>query len=100
MVDGKEVSKDTLYSIMNDEANPNRIKTVSILRSDAALSIYGEKGKHGVYDIELLPNADNHFRITKTQAKFKTKTEHFLNRTLSPVLADFPFVVYMMVRNH
>ena len=77
LVDGKEVSKDTLYSIMNDEANPNRIKTVSILRSDAALSIYGEKGKHGVYDIELLPNADNHFRITKTQAKFKTKTGSF-----------------------
>jgi len=77
LVDGKEVSKDTLYSIMNDEANPNRIKTVSILRSDAALSTYGEKGKNGVLDIKLLPDEDNHFKMTKTQAKFKTKTASF-----------------------
>ena len=90
LVDGKEVSKDTLYSIMNDEANPNRIKTVSILRSDAALSIYGEKGKHGVYDIELLPNADNHFRITKTQAKFKTKTESFPKQNSVPGIGGLP----------
>ena len=90
LVDGKEVSKDTLYSIMNDEANPNRIKTVSILRSDAALSIYGEKGKHGVYDIELLPNADNHFRITKTQAKFKTKTGSFPKQNSVPGIGGFP----------
>ena len=90
LVDGKEVSKDTLYSIMNDEANPNRIKTVSILRSDAALSIYGEKGKHGVYDIELLPNADNHFRITKTQAKFKTKTGSFPKQNSVPGIGGLP----------
>ena len=90
LVDGKEISKDTLYSIMNDEANPNRIKTVSILRSDAALSIYGEKGKHGVYDIELLPNADNHFRITKTQAKFKTKTESFPKQNSVPGIGGLP----------
>ena len=90
LVDGKEVSKDTLYSIMNDEANPNRIKTVSILRSDAALSIYGEKGKHGVYDIELLPNADNHFRITKTQAKFKTKTGSFPKLNSVPGIGGLP----------
>ena len=90
LVDGKEVSKDTLYSIMNDEANSNRIKTVSILRSDAALSIYGEKGKHGVYDIELLPNADNHFRITKTQAKFKTKTGSFPKQNSVPGIGGLP----------
>ena len=90
LVDGKEISKDTLYSIMNDEANPNRIKTVSILRSDAALSIYGEKGKHGVYDIELLPNADNHFRITKTQAKFKTKTGSFPKQNSVPGIGGLP----------
>ena len=90
LVDGKEVSKDTLYLIMNDEANPNRIKTVSILRSDAALSIYGEKGKHGVYDIELLPNADNHFRITKTQAKFKTKTGSFPKQNSVPGIGGLP----------
>lgn len=90
LVDGKEISKDTLYSIMNDEANPNRIKTVSILRSDAALSIYGEKGKHGVYDIELLPNADNHFRITKTQAKFKIKTESFPKQNSVPGIGGLP----------
>ena len=90
LVDGKEVSKDKLYSIMNDEANPNRIKTVSILRSDAALSIYGEKGKHGVYDIELLPNADNHFRITKTQAKFKTKTGSFPKLNSVPGIGGLP----------
>ena len=90
LVDGKEISKDTLYSIMNDEANPNRIKTVSILRSDAALSIYGEKGKHGVYDIELLPNADNHFRITKTQAKFKTKTGSFPKLNSVPGIGGLP----------
>ena len=90
LVDGKEVSKDTLYSIMNDEVNPNRIKTVSILRSDAALSIYGEKGKHGVYDIELLPNADNHFRITKTQAKFKTKTGSFPKQNSVPGIGGLP----------
>ena len=90
LVDGKEVSKDTLYSIMNDEANPNRIKTVSILRSDAALSTYGEKGKHGVYDIELLPNTDNHFRITKTQAKFKTKTESFPKLNSVPGIGGLP----------
>ena len=90
LVDGKEVSKDTLYSIMNDEAIPNRIKTVSILRSDAALSIYGEKGKHGVYDIELLPNADNHFRITKTQAKFKTKTGSFPKLNSVPGIGGLP----------
>ena len=90
LVDGKEVSKDTLYSIMNDEANPNRIKTVSILRSDAALSIYGEKGKHGVYVIELLPNADNHFRITKTQAKFKTKTGSFPKLNSVPGIGGLP----------
>ena len=90
LVDGKEVSKDTLYSIMNDEANSNRIKTVSILRSDAALSIYGEKGKHGVYDIELLPNADNHFRITKTQAKFKTKTGSFPKQNSIPGIGGLP----------
>ena len=90
LVDGKEVSKDTLYSIMNDEANPNRIKTVSILRSDAALSTYGEKGKHGVYDIELLPNTDNHFRITKTQAKFNTKTESFPKLNSVPGIGGLP----------
>ncbi len=90
LVDGKEVSKDTLYSIMNDEANPNRIKTVSILRSDAALSTYGEKGKHGVYDIELLPNTGNHFRITKTQTKFKTKTESFPKLNSVPGIGGLP----------
>ena len=40
-------------------------------RTAKALTSYGEKGKNGGVATKLLPDEDNHFKITKTQAKIK-----------------------------
>jgi len=43
MLDGKEVSKRQYEAV-----NPNSISTVSILKDQSAIAVFGEKGKNGV----------------------------------------------------
>ncbi|MFS4445321.1 TonB family protein [Maribacter sp. 2307UL18-2] len=47
-VDGKEVSKEELNMI-----NPDAIESMSVLKGEAAQTVYGEKGKNGVVQITL-----------------------------------------------
>lgn len=48
LIDGKEISNDELKSI-----NPDQIESVSVLKDDSAVKLYGDKGKDGVVIIEL-----------------------------------------------
>lgn len=47
-VDGKEVSKEELNMI-----NPQDIESMSVLKGEAAQTVYGEKGKNGVVQVTL-----------------------------------------------
>ena len=46
VVDGKEVSK-------GDDIHPDTIESISVLKGESAVKIYGEKGKDGVVVISL-----------------------------------------------
>ena len=73
LVNGKEVPKDTLDALLGTDVGSEKIKAVTLLEKRAAVSVYGDKGKHGILNIQLLPDENNHFKITKTQAKIRTK---------------------------
>jgi len=48
ILDKKEISAKEMESI-----DPNSIKAINVLKSEAAIEIYGEKGKNGVVVITL-----------------------------------------------
>lgn len=48
IIDGKESSKDQLTKI-----DASKIKQISVLKDDAAIKTYGDKGKNGVIIVEL-----------------------------------------------
>ena len=50
VIDGKEVLEPNALS----KISPDRIKSFSVLKSEAALEAYGEKAKNGVILIDLL----------------------------------------------
>jgi len=48
ILDKKEITAKEMESI-----DPNSIKAINVLKSEAAIEIYGEKGKNGVVVITL-----------------------------------------------
>ncbi|KAB4886100.1 TonB-dependent receptor plug domain-containing protein [Bacteroides thetaiotaomicron] len=64
-------AKDVSNIISGDSLKKLVVTGDSILKEKGTISIYGEKGKNGVLATKLLPDEDNHFKITKTQAKIK-----------------------------
>ena len=50
-IDGKESTKDKLNTI-----NPNDIESISVLKDEAAINVYGEKGKNGVIQVTTKKN--------------------------------------------
>jgi hypothetical protein len=48
VIDGKEVSQDTLNAI-----NPKDIEHINILKDSSAVNEYGERAKYGVVEIYL-----------------------------------------------
>ena len=67
----EEITKDVSNIISGDSLKKLVVTGDSILKEKGTISIYGEKGKNGVLATKLLPDEDNHFKITKTQAKIK-----------------------------
>ena len=67
----EEITKDVSNIISGDSLKKLVVTGDSILKEKGTISIYGEKGKDGVLATKLLPDEDNHFKITKTQAKIK-----------------------------
>ena len=49
IVDGKEMTA----VVLKQKINPEQIKSISILKGNAALVKYGDKGKNGVIEVEL-----------------------------------------------
>ena len=67
----EEITKDVSNITSGDSLKKLVVTGDSILKEKGTISIYGEKGKNGVLATKLLPDEDNHFKITKTQAKIK-----------------------------
>ena len=67
----EEITKDVSNITFGDSLKKLVVTGDSILKEKGTISIYGEKGKNGVLATKLLPDEDNHFKITKTQAKIK-----------------------------
>ena len=67
----EEITKDVSNIISGDSLKKLVVTGDSILKEKGTISIYGEKGKNGGVATKLLPDEDNHFKITKTQAKIK-----------------------------
>ena len=67
----EEITKDVSNITSGDSLKKLVVTGDSILKEKGTISIYGEKGKTGVLATKLLPDEDNHFKITKTQAKIK-----------------------------
>ena len=67
----EEITKDVSNITSGDSLKKLVVTGDSILKEKGTISIYGEKGKNGGVATKLLPDEDNHFKITKTQAKIK-----------------------------
>ena len=67
----EEITKDVSNITSGDSLKKLVVTGDSILKEKGTISIYGEKGKNGGGATKLLPDEDNHFKITKTQAKIK-----------------------------
>ena len=67
----EEITKDVSNITSGDSLKKLVVTGDSILKEKGTISIYGEKGKNGVLATKLLPDEDNHFKITKTQVKIK-----------------------------
>ena len=67
----EEITKDVSNITSGDSLKKLVVTGDSILKEKGTISIYGEKGKNRVLATKLLPDEDNHFKITKTQAKIK-----------------------------
>ena len=67
----EEITKDVSNITSGDSLKKLVVTGDSILKEKGTISIYGKKGKNGVLATKLLPDEDNHFKITKTQAKIK-----------------------------
>ena len=67
----EEITKDVSNITSGDSLKKLVVTGDLILKEKGTISIYGEKGKNGVLATKLLPDEDNHFKITKTQAKIK-----------------------------
>lgn len=48
LIDGKEVDSAVLQAL-----DPNKIKSISVLKDKSAIEVYGEKGKNGVILVDL-----------------------------------------------
>ena len=64
VVDGKEVLQDDFSTIP-----PDRIESISVLKSEAATRVYGEKGKKGVVLVTLLSDEKYEQQKKNTMAK-------------------------------
>jgi TonB-dependent SusC/RagA subfamily outer membrane receptor len=62
------VPADSLNSI-----DPNSIKSVNVLKDKSATSLYGEKGKNGVVQIELKADAEEIFIKNRDSGNTKGK---------------------------
>ena len=67
----EEITKEVSNITSGDSLKKLVVTGDSILKEKGTISIYGEKGKNGVLATKLLPDEDNHFKITKTQVKIK-----------------------------
>ena len=70
IVDGKEANDNF------DDINPDRIKSITVLKDKHATDKYGEKGKNGVLEIELKVN---------TSDTLNQKTNSLLYNFLQPI---------------
>ncbi|AKQ45296.1 hypothetical protein TH63_06040 [Rufibacter radiotolerans] len=62
------VPADSLNSI-----DPNSIKSVNVLKDKSATSLYGEKGKNGVVQIQLKAEAEENFMKNRESGSTKGK---------------------------
>ena len=77
----EEITKDVSNITSGDSLKKLVVTGDSILKEKGTISIYGEKGKNGVLATKLLPDEDNHFKITKTQAKIKPGMNTSVNKS-------------------
>ena len=71
IVDGKEaLEKDALSKIA-----PDRIKSISILKSETATAVYGEKGKDGVIIVTLLTEGEYEFKKANPEKPYADALE-------------------------
>lgn len=75
IVDGKEVTAEIMSAL-----NPEKIQTVSVLKDEASVKVYGEKGKNGVILVTLIPSGQKDMTVI---SKNDSVTIATLNKKIS-----------------
>jgi TonB-dependent SusC/RagA subfamily outer membrane receptor len=75
-LDGKEISKDKMNTL-----SPNAIQSISVLKGESAIAVYGQKAKNGVILIKSKPEGLNTTSVTiGTNTNTSANSIHLTNQ--------------------